>query len=118
MTDSKALIERLRDYGDRWDFEIHHDRLEAADHIEKLEADLMDAQADSAIGIARIAELEADNARLREALEPFARAQHIVASVDGERIRCVLTYPPEAKQTFTLASLNEARAALEGTSHD
>lgn len=35
MTDeAKALAERLRDYGDRWDFEIHHDRLEAADLIE------------------------------------------------------------------------------------
>ncbi len=106
MTDSKALIERLRaDWPEilvekHWIMDsdaIEEQRREAADHIEKLEA---------------------DNARLREALEPFARAQHIVASVDGERIRCVLTYPPEAKQTFTLASLNEARAALQETSHD
>lgn len=44
------LIERLRDYGDRMDYEVHHDRIEAADRIEALTA---------------------DNERLREALEPF-----------------------------------------------
>jgi len=38
MTDSKALIERLRDYGDGDYVQNHHDRIEAADHIEKLEA--------------------------------------------------------------------------------
>lgn len=42
------LIERLRDYGDRMDYEVHHDRIEAADRIEALTA---------------------DNERLREALE-------------------------------------------------
>ena len=39
MTDSKALIERLRDYGDGDYVQNHYDRIEAADHIEKLEAD-------------------------------------------------------------------------------
>ena len=113
MTDSKALIERLRKWPMReqvqtYDHTFHiaetgssyttkqvipqRPKLvmhEAADHIKKLEAYLMDAQADNAIGIARIAELEAeldrcrksnvvmdntvreleaDNARLREAL--------------------------------------------------
>ena len=34
MTDSKALIERLRDYGDGDYVQNHHDRLEAADLIE------------------------------------------------------------------------------------
>ena len=89
MTDeAKALVERLR--SGRWLGETTG--AEAADHIERLEtqnegyklalaeqlqirqqleAELMDAQADNAIGIARIAELEADNALLREALEDF-----------------------------------------------
>jgi hypothetical protein len=48
----------------------------------------------------------------REALEPFARAEHIVASVDMGRIRCVLTYPEGAPETFCLADLKHARAAL------
>lgn len=39
MTDSKALIERLLDYGDGDYVQNHHDRIEAADHIENLEAD-------------------------------------------------------------------------------
>lgn len=61
----------------------------------------------------RIAALEAQLASLREALEPFARAQHIIASVDeGSRIRCILTYPEGAEKTFTLASLEAARQAL------
>ena len=34
MTDSKALIERLRDYGDGDYVQNHHDRIEAADLIE------------------------------------------------------------------------------------
>ena len=49
MTDEqKALVERLRNYGDCLDYQIHEDRNEAADLIE--------AQA-------------AENARLREALQ-------------------------------------------------
>jgi predicted ester cyclase len=49
MTDEqKALVERLRNYGDCLDYQIHEDRTEAAD--------LIDAQA-------------AENARLREALQ-------------------------------------------------
>ena len=50
---------------------------------------------------------------MREALVPFARAQHIVASVEGDgRIRCILTYQPDADETFTLASLDNARKAI------
>ena len=63
-------------------------------------ADLLEQQA------ARIAKLEA-------ALKPLARAEHIVATIEPDgRIRCTLSYPLDATQTFTLALLNEARAAL------
>ena len=61
-------------------------------------------------------------AALEEALHPFARAKHIVATVEADgTIRCILTYAPDADQTFTLASLDAARAALaqiEGNKHD
>ena len=36
---NEDLKARLRDYGDREDYEVHHDRIEAADAIERLEAD-------------------------------------------------------------------------------
>ena len=58
-------------------------------------------------------------AALEEALHPFARAKHIVATVEADgTIRCILTYAPDADQTFTLASLDAARAALKGTDND
>ena len=65
-----------------------------------------------------IERLRAERDALREALEPFARAEHIVASMDGEWIRCILSYPYEARETFTLASLDAARAALKETPYD
>lgn len=49
--------------------------------------------------------------KARDALAPFARAEHIVAQCD-HRIRCVLTYPEMATETFTLGSLEDARAAV------
>ena len=64
---------------------------------------------------ARIEALTAENERLREALEPFARAEQIAATIETDgRIRCTLSYPLDADQTFTLESLNAARAALAG----
>lgn len=71
---------------------------------EREAADLLESQA---------AEIE----RLREALGPFARAEHIVASCD-DRIRCTLTYPKDATETFTLGSLEAARQAIKGTGAD
>ena len=87
--DDKALVERLRD--------------DDTDPV------MLKKAAD------RIEALTAENERLREALAPFARAEHIVASVDGDRVRCILSYPSGAIETFTLASLDAARAALGET---
>ena len=114
MTDSKALIERLRDYGDGDYVQNHHDRIEAADHIEKLEADnarlndalrqaVIDAaewarKAGEAQGKLEISEaagildgwkrdcerLRADNARLREALETIAAECCIPVGTDKQ----------------------------------
>ena len=68
--------------------------------------------------IARLlADARTEIKRLREALEPFARAEHIVASCD-DRIRCTLTYPKDATETFTLGSLEAARRALKVTGAD
>ena len=64
-----------------------------------------------------LASQAAEIERLREALEPFARAEHIVANCD-DRIRCTLTYPKNATETFTLGSLEAARQALKGTGAD
>ena len=61
---------------------------------------------------ARIAELIRQRDELVEALRPFARAEHIVASVEMGRIRCVLTYPEGAPETFTLGDLKRAKDAL------
>ena len=88
---------------------------EAADRIEELEADLMNAQADNAIGVARIAELEADNARLREALEAYA-ARCTICSGGGSIVE-------EDSATGALLwrdcpGCTPARAALAGDSHD
>lgn len=60
-----------------------------------------------------ITDLEALVGELGEALRPFARANHIVAShgEDGT-IRCVLSYPKEPLDTFVLASLHRAKVAL------
>lgn len=99
MTDD--LVAKLRDEDSYYRLQEKHWCIDA----EELERQRL-AAAD------RIEALEAENERLREAIKPFARAQHIVASIDEDRIRCVLTYPPEATHTFTLASLDEARAAL------
>lgn len=61
----------------------------------------------------RVAELKRENERLREALRPFARAEQISASyLADQRIRCVLTYKSNASETFNLAALDIARAAL------
>lgn len=96
MTDSKALIERLRDYGDGDYVQNHHDRIEAAYHIKKLEA---------------------DNARLREALE----------SIVNNCGQCggYGTYPEEETVTGKVLwwdcsspQCKAARAALQETSHD
>lgn len=61
--------------------------------------------------VAEIERMAGEIAALREALAPFARAEHIVASCD-DRIRCTLTYPIDATETFTLGSLQAARQAL------
>ena len=82
MTDLKALIERLRDYGDGDYVQNHYDRIEAANHIEKLEA---------------------DNARLRAALEGV-----LTGSTD---IEC-------GERVIYAGAVNAVRAALQGTSHD
>lgn len=91
---------------------------EAADTIEALQAETEKLRGEL-IGRemvrqdrARIAQLEAELAGAREALRPFARAEHIVASVEMGRIRCVLTYPEGARDTFCLADLKHARTAL------
>jgi hypothetical protein len=57
--------------------------------------------------------LAAENARLREALEPFARAEGISTGFDGERIYAILHYPVDAKATICLAALSDARTALD-----
>lgn len=50
---------------------------------------------------------------LVEAARPFARAEHIVASVEPDgRIRMILTYPMEATETFALGDLRALSAAL------
>ena len=143
MTDSKALIERLRDYGDRWDFEIHHDRLEAADHIEKLEADkarlddalrqaVIDAaewahKAGEAQGKLEISEaagildgwvrdcerLRADNARLREEL-----VQIEVDAMEHYNDWMEHGCEPVEATRFAFDLGQYARAALAGDSHD
>ena len=77
MTDLKALIERLRDYGDGDYVQNHYDRIEAANHIEKLEA---------------------DNARLRAALEGV-----LTGSTD---IEC-------GERVIYAGAVNAVRAALQ-----
>lgn len=62
----------------------------------------------------RIAALIAAGDKLAVALAPFARAEHIVASVETDgRIRCILSYPVDAKATFTLALLDQAAEAAK-----
>jgi hypothetical protein len=63
---------------------------------------------------AELAEARAEVERLREALAPFASAEHIVATAEAGRIRCILTYPEGASETFRLADLKAARQALAG----
>ena len=96
MTDSKALIERLRDTACQGvELAIKNGRYvsphEAADHIEKLEA---------------------DNARLREAMKgPLAWlerwAVHVGNCKGDSACTCGLTFVQ-----------HELRAALQETSHD
>lgn len=84
MTDSKALIERLNAF---------------ENHLFGPEADLVNEAAD------HIEKLEADNARLREALEK------IVALEDDFESNAAMT--AHEWQMF-----HTARAALQETSHD
>ena len=83
MTDeAKALVERLRDYGDREDYEVHHDRIEAADLIETQareikrlttqNAALYDAYYSKTHHLS-YAVIKEKNERLREALQFYAR---------------------------------------------
>ena len=132
MTDSKALIERLNAFENHL-FGPEADLVnEAADHIEeldrhltlsgkvnralserikKLEAELMDAQADNAIGVARIAELEADKARLCEALQLAANR------LERNAVDYIAAGDPHSYEQSEWAD-EARRAALQGTSHD
>lgn len=73
--------------------------------IDRLETSVDHWKGDAQIAWAQVA-------ALREALEPFARAEHICADILGENIRCVLTYKENAAQTFTLEALDRAKKAL------
>jgi hypothetical protein len=67
---------------------------------------------------ARVAELEADNARLREALEPFAAVSRFFPTAkDWAQAGCI-AFPagvPDGPQTLTMGHMHAARAALGGT---
>jgi hypothetical protein len=76
-----------------------------ADHLSIVQAFARHRLATQADALAVMREAEA-------VLAPFARAEHIVASVEMGRIRCVLTYPEGARATFCLADLKRAQATL------
>ena len=138
MTDSKALIERLRaDWPEilvekHWMMDsdaIEEQRREAADHIEKLEAELDRCRKSNAVMDNTVRELEADNARLRrdkETLLTFAQAiqtwRSDADSYDREcehpqRNYCEDVELIEKAAGYALRRVAE-RAALQETSHD
>lgn len=138
MTDSKALIERLRaDWPEilvekHWMMDsdaIEEQRHEAADHIEKLEAELDRCRKSNAVMDNTVRELEADNARLRrdkETLLTFAQAiqtwRSDADSYDREceqpqRNYCEDVELMEKAAGYALRRVAE-RAALQETSHD
>jgi len=49
---------------------------------------------------------------LEAALRPFARAVHISGDVSGDCVKCILSYPADADETFCLADLEAARRAI------
>ena len=108
MTDSKALIERLRaDWPEilvekHWMMDsdaIEEQRREAADAIEELDRHLtLSGKVNKALSD-RIEKLEADNALLREALEQI-KGYSEVNGMTRQRMKRI------------------ARAALQETSHD
>lgn len=93
MTDSKALIERLRaDWPEilvekHWMMDsdaIEEQRREAADHIEELDRHLtLSGKVNKAMS-EHIEKLEADNARLHEALETIAAECCIPVGTDKQ----------------------------------
>ena len=108
---SDDLVKRLRerdaaggDYCTEWG--------EAADRIEKLEAE--EIAFDRAIG-----NYASENALFRDriekleaALRPFARAEYISTGFDGNAIFARLQYAKDATETIPLAAVEEARKAL------
>jgi hypothetical protein len=84
-------------------FAPHGSFTEAGKVIAHFEAEVTRATQADALAVMREAEA---------VLAPFARAEHIVASVEMGRIRCVLTYPEGARATFCLADLKRAQATL------
>ena len=119
MTDSKALIERLRaDWPEilvekHWMMDsdaIEEQRREAADAIEELDRHLtLSGKVNKALS-ERIEKLEADKARLREALTTLV--EEYVTNVDCTRLGGFYL-DPESEECVV-----EARAALQETSHD
>jgi len=124
---SDDLVKRLREPWFTNGCELY--QLEAADRIEALTAErdsLLSGHRILNIDGARLQDraekAEADNARLREALEPFAAKANGYDGIPPAKywgdISCVMRHYDDEEVSVTLGNLRKARAALKGENHD
>lgn len=115
MTKLDELIVRLRDhqpisYGCRDCFGATMD--EAADTITSLRADNAKLQAEWANAVNAFGRTSADNARLREALEPFAKQIELIECTTDHAVNDDDKWDLADSAVVTIRDLRRARTAL------